>query len=317
MEHKLIAYHEQLLDASEREEVERWLLEDPAHEKIYEKTIRTWEASRIDMGYAHYNKERAWEQIQEQIAGAVPHTSRRAARIIPVKWWRIAAVAASVAGLALLFLILNRPEPRVFTAQSELRTVRLKDNSSIVLYPNAQLEIGKDFNKNDRTVTLKGDARFDIARDPARPFIIHNKDMNVQVLGTSFTIQQQEGFNTVFVHTGKVKATVGNQTVTAVAHQKIVKDNQTGRLQLRDMQTAIDEVLETQTIRCKDMRIDHLANILEELYNIEIEVDPALAGKKITSTYFSYESPEQAIENIALTVNATWQKKGNHYLITK
>ncbi|MGJ7029886.1 FecR domain-containing protein [Niabella hirudinis] len=317
MEHKLVAYHEQLLDASEQKEVEQWLLDDPAHEAIYEKTIRTWEASRMNGPYTLYNKERAWDQIQAQIENTVPASPRRPARIIGMKWWQAGAVAASVAGLVLLFFIINRQDPREYTAQAAIRDIRLKDKSSIVLYPNTQLEIDKDFNKKDRVVTLKGDARFDIARDPGRPFIIHNKDMDVQVLGTSFTIQQRADFNTVFVHSGRVKATVGAQTVTAVAHQKIVKDNHTGQLQLRDIKTVIDEVLQTQTIRCKDMRIDELVSILGELYNIEIVLDPALAGRKITSTYFSYEPPEQAIENIALTMNATWQKKGSHYIITK
>ncbi|SDD49268.1 FecR domain-containing protein [Niabella drilacis] len=317
MEHKLVAYHEQLLDASEQKEVEQWLLEDPAHEAIYEKTIRTWEASRMSGSYTLYNKERAWEQVQAQIDNTASAPPRRPARIMRMKWWQAGAIAASFAGLVVLFFMMNRPGPREYTAQAAARNIRLKDKSSIVLYPNARLEIDKNFNEKDRVVVLKGDAQFDIARDPGRPFIIHNQDMDVQVLGTSFTIQQRADFNTVFVRSGKVKATVGGQMVTAVAHQKIVKDNHTGQLQLRDMKTVIDEVLETQTIRCRDMRIDQLVRILEELYNIEIVLDPALAGRKITSTYFSYEAPEQAIENIALTMNATWQKKENHYVITK
>ncbi|WP_018626385.1 FecR domain-containing protein [Niabella aurantiaca] len=313
MEHKLIAYYEQTLDASERKEVERWLQEEPAHRKIYEQTVRTWQVSGSHMDYTYYNKERAWEKIQAQIA----QKGSAGTRSVRMRWWRAGAAAAAVAGLVLLFLLISRPEPLQFAATAEIRKVYLEDSSGIVLYPHAVLKVEHGFNQKNRIVRLEGDALFDIARNPDKPFIIHSRDMDVQVLGTSFTIQQRADFNTVFVHSGKVMATSGDQHITAVARQKIVKDNRTGQLHLGTMGPAIDEVLQTQTIRCKDTRLDDLARILEELYHIEIQLDPAIAGKRITSTYFSYEQPEQAIENVALTINATWQKKGNHYLITK
>ncbi|WP_300603313.1 FecR domain-containing protein [Niabella sp.] len=316
MEHKLIAYHEQLLDASERKAVEQWLQQDPAHQGIYDKTIRVWEQSRNKVEYTQYNKERAWDKIQAQI-GQAPAVKNRG-RIVSLKWWRVAAVAASIAGIVLLFLVWYSPANPPLVAGNETRNVHLKDNSNIELYANGILEIDPAFNKKTRTVTLKGDARFDIARDPDKPFIIHNShNMDVQVLGTSFTIQQRTAFNTVYVHSGKVKATLGSQTVTAVAGQKIVQDNNTHQLQLRAIQTPIETVLQTRTIRCKDMRIDSLANILKELYNVDVQFDPAIGSKRITSTYFSYESPEQVMENIALMINATWHKKDDHYIITK
>ncbi|MCF3108651.1 FecR domain-containing protein [Niabella sp. CC-SYL272] len=315
MEHKLIAYHEQLLDASERKAVEQWLRQDPAHQGIYDKTIRIWEQSRNPLAYTYYNKERAWDKIQAQI-DQVPAAAGRG-RFAALKWWQVAAVAASLAGIVLFFLVWLRPEPRVYIADAGTRELHLKDNSTIELYANGVLEVDRAFNRKTRTVTLKGDARFDIARNPDKPFIIHNKKMEVQVLGTAFTIQQRMAFNTVYVHSGKVKATLGNQTVTAVAGQKIVQDNKTRQLLLREIQTPIESVLKTQTIRCNNMRIDSLANILRELYNVDVQFDPAIGSKRITSTYLSYESPEQVMENIALMINATWRKQGDHYIITK
>ncbi|MBO9593497.1 MAG: FecR domain-containing protein [Niabella sp.] len=314
MEHKLIAYHEQLLDASERKAVEQWLQQDPAHQGIYDKTIRVWEQSRNPLAYTYYNKERAWDKIRAQIDQAPAVKDR--GRMVSLKWWRAAAVAASLAGIVLLFLVWYRSAPPE-TALGPY-TAHLKDNSTVELYANAVLEIDRAFNKKTRTVTLKGDARFDIARNPDKPFIIHNSNaMDVQVLGTSFTIQQRTAFNTVYVHSGKVKATLGNQTVTAVAGQKIVQDNKTRQLQLREIRTPIETVLKTQTIRCNNMRIDSLANILKELYNVDVQFDPAIGSKRITSTYLSYESPEQVMENIALMINATWRKQNDHYIITK
>jgi len=318
MEHKLIAFYEQTLNASEQKEVEQWLETDPAHKKIYEDTVTIWESSKKQLPYTLYNKEKAWEKLQQQLNDAPSIPPQKKAGKVISGWWKLSVAAASVAAVLLLFIFINRPKTLQFTAQQEPLKFTLDDHSLITLFPGADLLVAADFNKNARTVTLKGNARFDIAKDPARPFVIHNNGMKVEVLGTSFTIQQRKDFQTVFVHSGKVKASIQGESVIAVARQKIVRNNKTNQLQLKNITTDIDDILKTQSIKVKDIRIDSLARLLEDLYNIKVEQAATVTGKKITSTYFiGSETPEQIIENIALTINASWTKKDNQYIITK
>ena len=318
MEHKLIAYYEQTLDASEQQEVEQWIAESAEHKKTYEDTIRIWKSSRIDTAYTLYNKELAWQKLQQQLEEK-PVAAPEKAKVISLNWRKGLAAAASIAALVVLFLFINNPKPEQFTAQKEHRTIELKDESKVTLYQEAELLVAGDFNKKTRTVTLKGNAYFDIAKNRDKPFIIHNKDMDVEVLGTSFTIQQGTDFNTVFVHSGKVKASLGNQSVIAVANQKIVKDSRNNQLRVLPFDNTINESLHTQIIKIKDMRVDHLAQMLQNLYNIELQLAPGIESKKVTSTYLIHsETPEQIIENIALMIDANWTKTDhNQYLISK
>lgn len=319
MEHKLIAYYEQTLNASEQLEVEQWIAESAEHKKTYEDTIRIWESSRINSSYALYNKELAWQKLQQQLAEKPVATPEKAKLIFP-NWRKGLAVAASIAALVVLFLFINNPsKPEQFTAQKEHRTIELKDESKVTLYEEAELMVAGDFNKKTRTVTLKGNAYFDIAKNREKPFIIHNSGMDVEVLGTSFTIQQGVDFNTVFVHSGKVKASAGNQSVVATAQQKIVKDNRNNLLRVLPFDNTINEALHTQIIKIKDMRVDSLAQMLENLYNIELQLAPGIESKKVTSTYLIHsETPGQIIENIALMINANWTKADhNQYIISK
>jgi len=196
------------------------------------------------------------------------------------------------------------------------KKISLKDNSLITLYAHSALTVASDFNKKSRTVVLKGNAHFDITRNPDKPFIIHNQEMDIEVLGTSFTIQQD--LNTVFVHSGKVKATLKNKSVVATAHQKIIIDQKTNSLRVDHFSDMIVGILKTQTIKVKDIRVDSLVHLLENLYNIEVALSPNLDSKKITSTYFiGTETPEQIMENIALILNAKWSKNNNQYFISK
>ncbi|MGN7783603.1 FecR family protein [Niabella sp. 22666] len=318
MEHKLIAYYEQTLDASEQQEVEQWIAESAEHKKTYEDTIRIWKSSRIDLVYTQYNKELAWQKLQQQLEEkpvAVPEK----AKVITLNWRKGLAVAASIAALVILFLFINNPKPEQFTAQKEHRTIELKDESKVTLYEEAALTVAGDFNKKTRTVTLKGNAYFDIAKNRDKPFIIHDNDVEVEVLGTSFTIQQGVDYNTVFVHSGRVKATLGDKSVVAVANQKIVKDNRNNQLHILPFNNAINDALHTQIIKIKDMRVDSLAEMLENLYNIQLQLAPGIESKKVTSTYLIHsETPDQIIENIALMINASWSKTDhNQYLISK
>lgn len=317
MEHKLIAFYEQTLDASEQKEVEQWLSEDAEHQKIYEDTIRIWKNAGINPAYQLYNKEQAWQKLQGQLEEETATTPK--ARVISFSWRKGLAVAASVAALIVLFLFINNPEPQQFNAQNAHRTIELKDESKITLYEHTELMVAGDFNKKTRTVTLKGNAYFDIAKNREKPFIIHNSDMDVEVLGTSFTIQQGADFNTIFVHSGKVKASLGSKSVVATARQKIVKDNRTHQLRVMPVKSDIDNVLHTQTIKVKDMRVDSLVHMLEDLYSIHVDLAPGVESKKVTSTYLIHsETPTQIMENIALMINASWTKKDNNqYLISK
>ncbi|GAB3424897.1 FecR domain-containing protein [Niabella aquatica] len=318
MEHKLIAFYEHALDASEQKEVEQWLEADPAHKKIYDDTVTIWKKSKSRHSYSLYNKEQAWERLQQQLNNNLSEIPPKKGGLVTFSWWKFSAAAASVAAVLLVFVFINKPRPGQFTAQQEHLKVSLDDHSLVTLFPHAVLLVSPDFNKRMRTVTLKGNARFDIAKNPDKPFIIHNNDMEVAVLGTSFTIQQGKDFNTVFVHSGKVKASLQEQSIIAVARQKIVRDNKTNQLKLVNITADIDEILQTQTIKVRDMRIDSLAHLLEDLYNIEVKPDATINSRKITSTYFmGSETPEQIMENIALTINASWSKEGNQYIITK
>jgi len=69
----------------------------------------------------------------------------------------------------------------------------LPDGSKIKLNSGSSLTYNSDFGKKDRTVELKGEAFFDITKNPASPFIIRSGELLTKVLGTSFNIRSYDG----------------------------------------------------------------------------------------------------------------------------
>ncbi len=94
------------------------------------------------------------------------------------------------------------------TATAELRTVALPDQagdgSQIDL--NAQTELQVRLYRHQRVVTLvRGEARFEVAPDASRPFIVETRVGTITVLGTAFTVQDRGGPVSIHVEHGHVR----------------------------------------------------------------------------------------------------------------
>ena len=71
-------------------------------------------------------------------------------------------------------------------------TIFLKDGSIVYLNAESSIRYPEVFPDSARIVKLQGEAYFDIARDPDKPFIVQVGNLRVSVLGTSFNINAYE-----------------------------------------------------------------------------------------------------------------------------
>ncbi|HTF29435.1 MAG TPA: FecR domain-containing protein [Flavitalea sp.] len=85
-------------------------------------------------------------------------------------------------------------------------TMTLPDGTKIWLNADTKIQYPKKFSGNTREVYLSGEAFFEVAKNPGKPFIIHLANGTVKVLGTSFNIRayDNEKFIEASVATGKV-----------------------------------------------------------------------------------------------------------------
>lgn len=68
-------------------------------------------------------------------------------------------------------------------------TVTLSDGTTVVLNAGSQLIFPDAFGAGNREVYLKGEAMFDVAHDPAHPFIVKTDWFDTRVLGTKFNLR--------------------------------------------------------------------------------------------------------------------------------
>jgi len=122
-------------------------------------------------------------------------------------WPRVLAIAATVFLLLTAGLILLRSPAGVTyaTGNAERLDVSLPDGSTVTLNANTTLELpAGGWATTERSVSLDGEAFFDVAKDKARPFLVVTDDAEIRVLGTRFNVRDRRGSTRIFLEEGRV-----------------------------------------------------------------------------------------------------------------
>lgn len=170
------------LSASEQVALKAWLAADPAHRA---------QLSRYCQFLADLER-----QLPKLVEGGAMDLEREVAAARR-SWWRrhaapLAGVAAAVAaGLVLGLAWPQRGVQTVATSPLQRQTIALADGTRADL--NARTSLKVDFTAARRRVVRleHGEALFNVAKDPARPFIVETPGGSVRVTGTVFNVRSE------------------------------------------------------------------------------------------------------------------------------
>lgn len=120
--------------------------------------------------------------------------------------WKFAALAAAVmAAVLLTFVVRDRFDNSVNTAAGQRQHTALPDGSVVHIGALSQLDL--ELTDEQRIVHLfAGEAVFEVAKDPTRPFIVRTPWVDVTAVGTRFEVSIGPGVTTT-VSEGVVKVT--------------------------------------------------------------------------------------------------------------
>lgn len=181
------------LTGEQKSAFEAWLNQKPAHRKAFDEIGALWE----DADFSQVLQETA-EQTPK-IVRSKPLTSHT----LRIPLALAACLALVVAALPEIALLLQAD---YLTRIGERHTVRLADGSSVML--NTDSAVAVDIGDDHRIIRLlKGEAYFDVRRDPERPFIVKTDHSRTRVLGTRFFIHDQGDRDQVTVSSGRVEVT--------------------------------------------------------------------------------------------------------------
>lgn len=219
------------------------------------------------------------------------------------------AAGAVAAGVVVGFIIIGRPADPV--APDEVMVTRagawdkklMSDGSVLYAGPETKLTFRKE--AQQRTVTfVRGEAFFDVASDPANPFIVTTDFGSVRVLGTEFLVAYKGNSVVITVREGKVGVTplrvpdALQPITTLTANQQVVMSSAGVRGPV-----AIDAEREVMWVRnWYEPRGEMVCEIIQQLnqrHEVEIVVDdPQVCRMRISSLSFRPSEPEDFVKKV-------------------
>lgn len=76
----------------------------------------------------------------------------------------------------------------IYMPRGEKGQLLLSDGTKVWLNADSKLTFGNDFNTQNRTVMLEGEAYFDVAEHNKRKFIVQTSSVDIKVHGTAFSV---------------------------------------------------------------------------------------------------------------------------------
>jgi transmembrane sensor len=231
-------------------------------------------------------KEKIWSQVNEE-------AKRRRGKFFLVPWIKVAAAIALlvVAGISVYRYSVSKRMVLIETAYAERHEVTLPDASVISMNGNTFLRYPRDF-KDVREVWLEGEAFFQVKDLSEKKFVVHTEGLDIEVLGTSFNVDNRESVTKVVLNTGKIKVQVNgdsrNENVLMKPGDMIEYKKETSTLVKQVVNPELYSAWKKDTLDFNRVSVSDVARTLEERYGYRITIaDPSLGRKFFTGRFSS------------------------------
>jgi ferric-dicitrate binding protein FerR (iron transport regulator) len=278
-----------------------------------EKMKKQWSAMKGYKEQKSPDTRNAWNKLHNRLEDEklIPNQYTESnKRLIPV-FLKAAAVIMILLGVgAVIYLQMNRKPSielvRVDTGNETNTLIKtLNDGSVIYIAQNSLFSFPKEFETNSRNVELKGEAFFDIASNPEKPFIIETDEAFIEVLGTAFNLKTKNGKGfELIVDRGKVKVTLKkdpSHSELVVAGEKI---NEVKNSLVKTKRVANQaNVWYKQRMHFKDESLQNIISVLNRNFNTTFAVAEKETGTRKLTVTFNNETAETMTELICVTLN--------------
>ena len=313
---------------AERLEIEVLIQSDSEINNTYIELKQVWDSSVPLYFNDVYNTDSAWVNVDRHIntkAGATVNHS-----VIKKPILRFIKYAASIAAVFVLAFAVyqvfysNTIATKSFASGNAVSSaLQLADGSKLVLNAGSEVKYPEKFGSHGREVYFWGEAFFEIAPDPTRPFVIETGDARIKVLGTSFNVK-------AFPETGITEVVVNSGTVlfyhvdnnNSILGQVILQKGDKGvynRLTHKLVKMENDDInfisWKTGVLVFNETPLNEVITVVGNKYGVKFHTEnKRLSRLKLTAT-FDNESLDSVLEVLSLVHKLQFTHNGKDYLV--
>ncbi len=325
-------------DADRNQFWQSWIASNPEKKNTVYQAIEIIRGIKFRNSEDFKDNEGLEDQLETTLEGIlqvdVSNTEqKRAHRIRP--FYLIPRIAASllfiIASAAFFYYITTSPEKIENVAKinttikenpaGQRSTLRLPDGTVVILNSSSSITYQEPFTDSARYVELEGEAFFEVAHDPNKPFVVTSGTVQTVALGTSFNVRafQSEQDIRVSLATGKVKVKItgksSEQETLLEPGQQLAYDKVLETQEKREFDELLDLGWRDGIIVFEDADLDEFITTLERWYGVTFEVTGTQTSRWHIEGKFDNETLKEIMEGLSFTYNIQYEMEGKRIKI--
>ena len=320
---------------------EKWILSNPDYKESIDEAEGLLRSLTLTLSDEEMEAEIARMKIAIN-ADLSLQTRRRPAIVRLLHWGDVPKssrakrnkITRYIFPLILVFLIggyfilkqwILRPDRLVekYNSSSNPIVFSLPDGTVITLAAQSVLRYPSGFGEKDRNVFLDGEAQFNVSRETASPFKVHEGDIIATVLGTVFNVKKQAGDSVMLVELLKGKLKVENIDNAGQPLQSFILNPDERVVYTRYNQRLYKEIWQPQTEE-PPFEVNHIVFLRSSFAEIATKIKSVFGvtvinqSKKknwLFSGEFENATAGEIVENICLVEGLKSQVNGNTIIV--
>jgi len=196
----------------------------------------------------------------------------------------------------------------------------LPDGTEVWLNSGTQLDFPTEFTGSRREISVNGEIFINVAHNPEIPFVVHARDMDIYVHGTSFNISAYHDDNrkTVVLVEGKVKVKMAdNHTAELLPHEKLeITDSDITKesVNVSEYTSWTKGILEFD-----ETPISEILKKIGRYYNVHFESsqEVKLNDKTCSGKLYLSHNLDSVMTSVSVLSSTVYQRENNNIYITK
>ena len=246
------------------------------------------------------------EKMLSRLNARIDASEEKKRRVSVFVW----AAGLATAAAMVLGLFLSKPSESPVTKDTLLcnnteatHLYNLPDGSKVCLMPGTSISYNVS-GTDERHIRLDGNGFFDIAKDSLRPMTVMTKDVNLRVLGTSFTVKSKQGYQDteVVLETGSVRITTpaGVPLVCLSPDQKAVFRSETSDIRIESIAATPYVVSNYSIVSLTNSTVREIIDAIEMTFKVKVSISGTPDSKRYNFNFLKSDSPADVIKVLEL-----------------
>lgn len=257
--------------------------------------VKKWQESSEENKRAFYRERRLFDTVILNCAQADASIRKQPKNLrflfAKLEWLKIASVVVFTLGISYLYQQYNsrnlQPKMSLISVPAGQRvSLLLPDGTSVWLNANSTMQYPASFDSKQRTVILRGEAFFDVAKDKKHPFVVQTENYAIEVLGTTFNVNaypDKDDFETALMQGSVNISSIINPSrkITLAPKQKVYLNK--GELTVANINDYDHYLWRNGLICFRDQPFADIMREFEKCYGIDIVIN----NKKVEEYYYT------------------------------